>query len=76
MESKMRVFLAYCSNDKGMYVRFHAPLKSLFDKQYMHCWIGYEIRQGQEIDEDIKRSMEVSEVLLLFISPDFLATEL
>ena len=75
MEFKMRVFLAYCADDKELYERFQAPLESLFNKHFIWRWTGHEIKPGQKIDEDFKRSLEISNFILLFISPDFFTTE-
>ena len=72
----MRAFLAYCAEVKDQYVKFHEPLEKVFDKHHFSYWTGHEIKLGQEIDEDIKINMELAEYHLLFISPDFIASNL
>ena len=71
----MRAFISYCHADKKLYERLKTHLKSLEREKLVEPWSDYEILPGSNIDDEIKHKMEESELFLLLISPDFIASD-
>ena len=71
----MRTFISYCHEDKELYNRLKVHLKSLERVELIEPWSDYEILPGKNIDNEIKKKMEESELFLLLVSPDFIASD-
>ena len=71
----MRTFISYSHKDKKWYEMLKIQLKSLEREKLIEPWSDYEILPGSNIDDNIKHKMEQSELFLLLISPDFIASD-
>ncbi len=71
----MRTFISYCHADKELFNRLKVHLKSLEREELIEPWSDYGILPGENIDDEIKVKMEESELFLLLVSPDFIASD-
>ena len=71
----MRAFISYCHADSDIFNRLMVHLKSLEREKIIDTWSDYNIVPGQDISESVKLNMEHSELFLLLISPDFIASD-
>jgi hypothetical protein len=71
----LRLFLSYAHEDKRFCQKLETHLAGLKAKGAISPWYDGEIRAGAQWSEEIKHNLETSEIILLLISPDFIASE-
>ncbi|WP_417809042.1 toll/interleukin-1 receptor domain-containing protein [Thioclava sp.] len=71
----MRAFISYSHNDKAALDRLHVHLKNLTREGRIETWYDRNILAGSELDAEIERELEASDLFLLLVSPDFIASD-
>ncbi|MVM36139.1 TIR domain-containing protein [Spirosoma sp. HMF4905] len=71
----LRVFLSYSHSDEDLKIALDKHLSSLKRTNKISIWNDRKILPGAEWDEEIKRELEDSELILLLISANFNASE-
>src|SRR6185437_8348723 len=70
------VFASYSHADTIWMQRFEVLLKPLLDRKQLSLWSDRDrLRVGDAWDSEIERAIEVSQVGLLLVSADFLASD-
>jgi hypothetical protein len=68
------VFISYSHKDRELLERLQVHLSILRRRGLVRDWHDGEIRPGSEWAKEIQRNLEQAQVILLLISPDFLAS--
>ena len=71
----MKAFISYSRKDEAALERLHIHLAVLRREGHIDEWFDREILAGGEIDAEIAERLESSELFLLLVSPDFLASD-
>ena len=71
----MKVFISYSHKDAGALDRLHTHLAMLHRDGQIEAWYDREILAGADVDQEIIERLEASELILLLVSPDFLASD-
>ena len=71
----MKVFVSYSHKDEVVLKRLRTHLAMLRRDERIDEWFDREILAGGEIDTEIAERLESSELFLLLVSPDFLASD-
>ena len=71
----MKVFVCYSHKDEAVLKRLRTHLAMLRRDGRIDEWFDREILAGGEIDAEIAERLESSELFLLLVSPDFLASD-
>ena len=71
----MEAFISYCHKDEAALGRLHTHLAVLRRDGRIDSWYDREILAGEDLDAEIKHKLESSGIILLLISPDFLASD-
>ncbi len=71
----MKAFISYSHRDRDALDRLHTHLAVLRSDGRLDEWFDREILAGSEIDAEIQERLESSELFLLLVSPDFLASD-
>ena len=70
----MKVFYSYSHKDERLRDRMERHLTLLKEESYIDEWHDRKIQAGQEIHRELDRHLETSDIILLLLSPDFLAS--
>lgn len=70
-----RLFLSYSHQDAALKDRLHVFLAPLRRSGKIAVWQDREITPGQEWDAAIKQELATADLVLLLVSPDFLASD-
>ena len=71
----MNVFISYSHSDEAAVLRLRTHLATLRNEGTITEWYDRKILPGEDIDIMISRHLESSDLFLLLISPDFLASD-
>ncbi len=71
----MKVFISYSHNDETALGRLHTHLAVLRRDGRIDEWFDREILAGGKIDAEVADRLESSDLFLLLLSPDFLASD-
>lgn len=71
----LRIFLSYAREDEEMKQRLHVFLAPLRRSGRVAVWHDSEILPGEEWDTAIKTEIAQADLILLLVSPDFLASD-
>lgn len=71
----MKVFLSYSHRDTDALERLNVHLAVLKKERQIDVWYDHEILAGSDIDCEISEKLESSDLILLLVSPDFLASD-
>ena len=69
-----KLFISYSSKDSEYVARFWTHLDVLKTRGYIEPWYDRKIEPGAKWDDNIRREMESSDLVVFLLSPDFLAT--
>jgi hypothetical protein len=69
-----RLFISYSHKDEKHVDRLHVHLTQAVRDEVFQCWYDREIDAGGEIDGEITRQLELADIFLAVVSPDFLAS--
>jgi branched-chain amino acid transport system substrate-binding protein len=75
MEKKPEVFLCYAHEDEPMRRELEKHLITLRHEGLIDMWYDHEIIAGAEWKQEIEKHLNSAQVILLLISPDFMASE-
>src|SRR4051794_23858837 len=76
METRLaKVFFSYSHVDETMRDQLEVQLSMLKRQGVIDTWHDRRIGAGQEIDGSISRNLEDSDIILLLVSPNFLASD-
>lgn len=70
-----QVFFSYCHKDEPFRDQLEIHLTMLKRQKLIATWHDRRITAGSHLDDEIDIEIERSEVILLLVSPDFLASE-
>jgi formylglycine-generating enzyme required for sulfatase activity len=73
--SAARAFLSYSHKDDGLRAELGKHLKSLEREGLLVTWADLQIDAGLDWRSEIRRHLEESEMILLLVSADFLASD-
>ena len=68
------MFISYAHHDEKFVIEFHKHLTSLKNEGVIKAWDDREITSGEDWDEVIHSSLEKADIILFFISSDFMAS--
>ena len=71
----MRAFISYSHQNKAALDRLHVHLKNLIRDRHIETWYDRDILTGSELDAEIEKKLEASDLFLLIVSPDFIASD-
>jgi hypothetical protein len=69
------VFFSYSHADEGLRDQLEKQLSMLRRQGVIETWHDRRIGAGQEFDHEISRHVENDDIILLLVSPDFLASD-
>lgn len=70
----MRIFLSYSHQNSHSLERLKIHLSNLLRQKKISAWYDREILAGDSIDQTINDELEKSDLVLLLVSPDFIAS--
>jgi len=73
--SPIEVFFSYSREDKPLRDKLEIHLSSLRQQGVISSWHDRQIVAGSEWEEEIDRHMKTANIILLLISPDFVASK-
>lgn len=71
----MKAFISYSHRDSEALGRLHTHLSVLRRQGHIDEWYDHKILPGDDINEEVKQKLEASDLFLLLVSPDFLASD-
>lgn len=71
----LKIFYSYAARDKKLRDALATHLSSLQRQGLIAGWYDGEISPGSERDEELKKHLNLSDIILLLISPDFIASD-
>ena len=69
------VFFSYCHADEALRDQLEKQLSMLKRQRVIETWHDRRIGAGQEIDAAIDDHINSDEIILLLVSPDFIASD-
>ena len=70
-----RVFLCYAREDEKLLNQLRKHLKALQRQQYIEPWYDRDINAGSDWKKDIDEHLKIADIILLLVSPDFMASD-
>lgn len=74
-ENAVKVFISYSHKDEDLRDRLDTHLSNLRWDGVISSWYDRQLTAGTEWDEKIKAELEAADIILLLISPDFMASK-
>jgi len=68
------LFISYSHNDESYIENFKKHISPLKSKGLINEWYDRHIKPGEQFQKEINKNLENSDVICLFISPNFLAS--
>ena len=75
MPTPLKTFIIYAHEDRSTVNAIRGQLKIFEKKEILQIWDDGEILAGQDWDKSIKLKLESAQLILLFISVDFINSE-
>src|SRR2546425_8501355 len=75
MVSPLEVFCCYARNDQSLLQALKTHLTILQRQGHITIWCDIDIDAGSEWEEEIKKHLNTAQIILLLISPDFIASD-
>ena len=75
MPEPVKVFYSYAHKDESLRDELAKHLSPLQRRGLLYAWRDRRIPHGSEWDPEIKQHLEAAQIILLLISPDFLASD-
>lgn len=74
-ERRLKIFLSYSHADEPLLVELNKHLSQLRRQQVIEAWYDRDIAAGTEWAGEIDDHLETADLILLLVSPDFLASD-
>jgi WD40 repeat protein len=74
-QGSIEVFCCYAREDQPLLVQLQKHLKPLQHEGLITLWADIDIDAGTEWEKEIHRHLNTAQIILLLISPDFMASE-
>jgi hypothetical protein len=71
----VKIFFCYAHEDEPLLEKLKTHLKPLHRRGLIDVWYDRDIGAGAEWEREISRHLEEAEILLLLVSPDFIASD-
>jgi len=71
----VEIFMSYAHADRLWIDRFEKHLRSLRSQGIIDIWHDRDISAGQEWASEVDAHLEQAQIVLLFVSPDFMASD-
>ena len=71
----IKIFLIYCRTDQPYKVELEKHLKPLVKSKRIEIFSDTEIEPGKDWDQEIRSKLAESHLVLIFVSPDLLASD-
>ena len=69
------LFFSYCHRDENMRDQLEIHLAMLKRQCFIETWHDRRIAAGEPLDHSISANLECADIILLLVSPDFLASD-
>jgi hypothetical protein len=69
------LFFSYSHNDENLRDQMETHLAALKRQGVISAWHDRRITAGRELDQAINENLNAADVILLLISPDFIASD-
>ena len=69
------VFFSYCHVDEALRDRLEVALHAMKRQKLITTWHDRRIIAGEDFDRDVRVELERADVILLLVSPDFIASD-
>jgi len=70
-----RIFVSYSRKDRRWMEEFRDQIRPLIRGGHIDAWEDSQIAPGQEWHKEITKAIEVADIAVLLVSPDFLASD-
>lgn len=70
-----RLFCSYSHKDEELRAELEIHLKALQRRKYIEVWHDRKISGGTEWEAEIDKNLEQADIILLLVSPDFMASD-
>ncbi len=74
MANKVKVFTSYARKDEELKEEFDVHLAMIKRNPNVEIWSDEDIEAGSEWDDSIKNNLKEADIILLLVSPRFLAS--
>src|SRR5437868_6409053 len=75
MEQKVEIFICYARNDQALLNDLQKHLVPMVRQGLITMWHDTDISPGTEWEEEINKHLNTAQIVLLLVSPDFMASE-
>lgn len=75
IQEPLKVFISYSHKDKQLKDKLIIHMNSLIRQKYISLWYDNMIIPGKEIDEEVLQALQSSQIVLLLLSADYLASD-
>jgi internalin A len=75
MMAALEIFFSYAHKDEVWLKRIETSLMGLVRRDLIHVWHDGNISQGTEWLAEMKERLEMSQIIVLLVSPDFIASD-
>ena len=75
MPEPIRIFISYAHKDETFRQKLEVRLKSIGRVVSIEYWSDPKILAGARFEDDIFKQLETADVVILLISPDFMASD-
>jgi hypothetical protein len=74
-QKRVTVFFCYARKDEPLLNQLKNHLQPLQRQGLIKFWYDREIRAGSEWEPEIKKQLDTAQIILLLVSPDFIASD-
>jgi hypothetical protein len=74
-KENLEIFCSYVHEDKQFFNALKLHLMPLQRQSFITVWADTEIKAGQEWEKEIKQHLDKAKIILLLVSPDFIASD-
>lgn len=75
MSESVEIFFCYAHEDEVMLKNLKKHLKALHWQRLIKTWYDGEISGGTEWEQEIHKHLNRAQIILLLVSPDFIASD-
>src|SRR6266480_1195193 len=71
----VRIFCCYAHEDEELLKKLKTQLSPLQRQGFLNVWYDRDISAGTEWEQEISEQLNAAQIILLLISPDFMASD-